>query len=104
MTTTLRRVQQRGNIPKNIRLQLTPKKKRIYAKLREKFRAAEKAKIRAHIKLAELKSELDECQQKMSMYSESSLDNYFKSAELPQNQKHALRELVAAAKCKDTKG
>ena len=85
VTTRLRKIQKRRNIPKNIRLQLSPKKKRIFAKLRKKCRAVEKAKIRAHSKLAELKSKLDKCQQKMSMYSESSLDNYLKSAELPQN-------------------
>lgn len=102
ITAKMRRLKRSQDKATKIRLKLSPNEKKNFMKLREKRKTVQRAKNRVKVSLNKLKAELDECQQKI-LDSEKSFSFYLESSKLPPNQIHALREIVAAAKCKDAK-
>lgn len=104
ITTKMRRLKRSQDkaTKSRLKLKLSQNEKKIFMKHREKRKTVQRAKNRVKVSLNKLKAELNECQQKI-LDSEKSFSSYLESSKLPPNQKHALREIVAAAKCKDAK-
>lgn len=98
-----RRIKKCSNTTERSGLRVPSEDRSLVAKLKVKYRNAEKIALNAKAEIAKLKSTIDACEKKLSD-SAKSLDEYLESTKVPENQMLALREIVAAAKRENLKG
>lgn len=72
--------------------------------LRNKMYRVTKAKKRCEESVAKIKAKLLDCNAQITKLSEQTVEEHMKTLNVPKNQQDAVRQIFAAAKCKNSKG
>lgn len=100
---TMQKKKSRINAKKNVRTYFSPKKRLTLQKIQNLKQTIKKKHFRAIKKINKLETNLNSIQNKMKDIDQLTLNNILESSDISKGQSELIKEIVMAAKVKNTK-
>lgn len=100
---SMQKKESRINAKKNIRTYFSPQKRKALQRIQNLKQIIKKKHFRATKKISKLENDLNSVQNKMRDIDQLTLNNIFENSDISKGQSELIKEIVMAAKVKNTK-